>query len=90
MEGRCDIFVPGTSAVAYVDKTHINLILGFGWLRQTEVGGEGVGELLPALCLGEKTHYTVSKCSFLVQSSKINVMCVFLGCLMLFDVLLFL
>jgi len=28
MEGRCDIFVPGTSAVAWVDKTHINLILG--------------------------------------------------------------
>lgn len=25
MEGRCDIFVPGTSAVAWVDKTHINL-----------------------------------------------------------------
>ena len=31
MEGRCDIFVPGTSAVAWVDKTHINLILDFWW-----------------------------------------------------------
>ncbi len=27
MQGRSDIFVPGTSAVAWVDKTHINMTL---------------------------------------------------------------
>ena len=27
-QGQCDIFVPGTSAVGYVDKTHINMTLG--------------------------------------------------------------
>jgi len=26
MQGRSDIFVPGTSAVAWVDKTHINMM----------------------------------------------------------------